>query len=84
MYLHTAAFCLFEISWSLVRALTVHAHAPPQNMHGALQIGEALKRFGVGEDAKHLLVAKLDASSEDVSLMRRYCVEQLHGSAHLS
>lgn len=34
-------------------------------LSGSRHIGEALKRFGVGEDAKHLLVAKLDASSED-------------------
>jgi hypothetical protein len=32
-----------------------------------LQIGESLKRFGATETTKHLLVARFDATPEDVS-----------------
>jgi hypothetical protein len=32
-----------------------------------LQIGESLKRFGATESTKHLLVARFDATPEDVS-----------------
>jgi hypothetical protein len=33
-----------------------------------LQIGESLKRFGATETTKHLLVARFDATPEDVSI----------------
>ncbi len=45
----------------------------------ALQIGESLKRFGISEDSQHLLVARFDATPQDVSAAvskpcRRHCL----------
>jgi hypothetical protein len=55
-----------------------HSGKPCRTPIGTPQIGESFKRFGVGDDTHHLLVARFNAAPEDVS---RWCSAPVHSTA---